>query len=97
MSDFRARLTEIKADIRDLLERPDLPLDTLSTSIFSDANGQEVYVEGGPNGLAYLAMQCLDIAAAIAPGAHAHVDEFSGADAGSIPLVVSLKTEVQDA
>jgi hypothetical protein len=97
MTDFRARLKEIKGDIRELLDRPDLPLDTLSASIFSDANGQEVYLEGGPNGLAYLAMQCLDIAAATAPGAHAHVDEFSGADAGSIPLIVSLKSEVQDA
>ena len=97
MTDFRARLKEIKGEIRELLDRQDLPLDTLSASIFSDAKGQEVYVEGGPSGLAYLAMQCLDIAAATAPGAHAHVDELSGADVGSIPLVVSLKTEVQDA
>ena len=94
MTDFRARLTEIKGEIRELLDHPDMPLDTLSTTIVSDAAGQEVHLEGGPHGLAYLAIQCLDIAAATALGAHAHVDEFSGADAGSIPLVVSLKSEV---
>ena len=97
MIDFRARLRDIKEQVRELLDQPDLPLDNLSASIFSDPNGHEIYVEGGPHGLAYLAMQCLDIAAATAPGAHAHIDEFSGADAGSVPLVVSLKSEKQDA
>ena len=91
MSDFRAKLAEINAQLRSLIAEGGLPLDSLKTTIFD--GDKEVMIEGGPNGLIYFATQCLDVASKTFSGAHVHVDEFGGADLGSLPLIVSLKIE----
>jgi len=93
VSDLSTRLREINEALRALIDNGAMPLDSLNTSILSEGHGQKVLVEGGPSGLIYFASQCLDTVARNVPGAHAHVDEHSGADAGSIPMIVSLKLE----
>ncbi len=93
MTDLSTQLREINKALRALIDNGAMPFDSLSTSILSDAHGQEVLLEGGPNGLIYFASQCLDTVARNIPGAHAHVDEHSGADIGSVPVIVSLKLE----
>jgi len=91
VTDFRTKLAEINAQLQSLLAEGELPLDSLKTSIFD--GDKEVMIEGGPNGLIYFASQCLDVASKTSPGAHVHIDEFGGADPGSLPLIVSLKIE----
>lgn len=89
MSDFRAELLDIKDQLR-VLSDALLP-DSLRAELMEGPS--ELLIEGGPRGLIYLARQCLDIAAKTGSGAHAHVDEHSGADEGSFPVIVSLKLD----
>jgi hypothetical protein len=91
VSDFRAKLKEINAQLRALISEDGLPLDSLKTTIFD--GDKEVMIEGGPNGLIYFASQCLSVASGTSSGAHAHIDECGGADPGSLPLIISLKIE----
>ena len=91
MTDFRTKLHDINAQLRALIAEGEMPLDSLNTSIFEGE--KEIMVEAGPNGLIYFASQCLDVAAGTSSGAHVHIDEFSGADSGSVPLIVSLKID----
>ena len=89
MSDFRADLSEIKDQLRALADT--LPLDSLRAELMEGPS--ELLIEGGPRGLIYLARQCIDIASKIGSGAHAHIDEHSGADQRSFPLIVALRLE----
>jgi hypothetical protein len=87
VSDFRADLLEIKDQLRALSDA--LSPDSLRAELLEGPS--VLLIEGGPRGLIYLARQCIDIAAKTSSGAHAHVDEHSGADEGSFPIIVSLR------
>ena len=93
MTELSDQLRTLNTSLRALIDNGAMPFDSLNASIVSDASGQEVLIEGGPKGLIYLASQCIDTVARNLAGAHAHVDEHSGADVGSVPLIVSLKLE----
>lgn len=91
MKDGHDALTELKQQLWTLFRSMDVVAD-LNVSVETVSDQPEVVVRGSTDALVYLAYQCLEVAAATAPGHHSHVDSANYANEASVPLVIAKNT-----
>jgi hypothetical protein len=60
----------------------------VTVNLSAEAGIQELSIEGTPDGLLYLASECMRIAATSKEWEHAHIDGGNIADRDGIPLVL---------